>query len=762
MNSNLIDIKFRITNPIDISQCLAEVIKRDYFQAASIFSSDLNEIGQLRQKVESLKDHEVKSEDESTLIRYYATLDTLEKKFPDDQIEFQWYGTLGYSPIGPYGLRSIVYEQLNVLYQLGSLLSQLGISQSRHTDEGLKKSCLYFQQAAGCFQLLNDQVLNNTGKLTNNGAIRLPEDFLQSTLEFCQYLMLAQAQEAIWQKAIGNPDLKNSVISKLSYQTSEYYSVAMKKGIESSTIKQDWINHTTVKYNHFKAASHLRTSYICQEAFKYGEQVAHLKAASNYCATGMKYQRYVAEFVVEDLQGLQETVTTLLRTAEKDNDLIYLKVVPAEKDLSPHQGASMVKSLVPDLNQPVKIFEELIPYVIIQICQAFRERQDSYVKDQLIFPIQALSKMINTFITERGLPASIDSIQKPDGLPESIIQHSREILNHGGLETIDHELSEMNRLGIICIQILQGCQERLKKDADEDNILRSEKGERWNRKPSQVAAAPLVGRIKTMGDYLSQAKTGDQVILQEYEEIKELLKIYCLGYDELIKYIPSTNFIEMNQEVNLIILQLRDCLGAMDISFETRSQFIQGLELKARDNNILPIILESYKKDRSNFTNLEGYIDPKLFEPFYEKHLKMFEVDFKYLQDEKSKQKTLEDKIHVLNEKFKLAIEYHQIKSQADRQTILQSLERAYTKYLQLLSDLNEGTHFYSELIKNGNNLLRECDEYINQRRIEGRQLEEKLSYSLDYTEGQDTNQLNGLRDEVSGTWDPSMGVKFN
>ena len=45
------------------------------------------------------------------------------------------------------------------------------------------------------------------------------------------------------------------------------------------------------------------------------------------------------DFVIEDLQGLTETIKSTLRVAEKDNDLVYLKPVPKENDLAPIPGA---------------------------------------------------------------------------------------------------------------------------------------------------------------------------------------------------------------------------------------------------------------------------------------------------------------------------------------------------------------------------------------------------------------------------------------
>jgi programmed cell death 6-interacting protein len=84
-----------------------------------------------------------------------------------------------------------------VLYDIGALYSQLATAQSRTTADSLKRACQYFQQAAGIFEHLSGQ--------TND--LRLPpgvvvDDFSESTVSTLKFLMLAQAQECFWQKAV--------------------------------------------------------------------------------------------------------------------------------------------------------------------------------------------------------------------------------------------------------------------------------------------------------------------------------------------------------------------------------------------------------------------------------------------------------------------------------------------------------------------------------------------------------------------------------
>jgi len=94
-------------------------------------------------------------------------------------------------------LANLLFERLSILYDIAALYSQLATAQSRDTADSLKRACVYFQQAAGIFEHLSHQA----------DDLRLPpgvviDDFTEPTVTCLEFLMLAQAQECFWQKAV--------------------------------------------------------------------------------------------------------------------------------------------------------------------------------------------------------------------------------------------------------------------------------------------------------------------------------------------------------------------------------------------------------------------------------------------------------------------------------------------------------------------------------------------------------------------------------
>ena len=772
MNSNLLSVPLRQSRPIDLGEELRAVIKRDYFQTASSFEADLTLIQELRNNITKLTEQTIDQNSIKLLIDYYKYLTGIKKKFPDDCIEFAWYSTLTYGPSGPTKTRSLRIEQLNILYQLGSLYSQLGMKESRYTDDGLKKACSFFQMASGSFNLMATTIA------TEN--IVVPPDFQKDTLMCLKYLNLAQSQETIWQKALSNTAMKDSVIGRLSFQTSEYYSQALVHGNNSDFIKLEWINHISVKKFHFKAAAHFRMSIVNQDAFQYGEQVAHLRVAAESCDLAAKRKKYVNPFVLEDLTGLTNTIKDTLRVAEKDNDLVYLKIVPSAQDLKPIVGASMVSPSLPDeIKDPVEyqIFKELLPFIIIQVAQAFRERQDNFVRERVVAPIESLNNIITKFLSDRNLPASIDSIQQPENLPDSIVQHSQEITSLGGTRVIEDTLQEIKKLSLQGKKLLQECYSRMDLEKEEDEMLRQRQGsQNWNRPVSEDAGKHLYQKIHKMDEYFNQASAGDEHVAGNYMEIKPHLELYCGGYKSLINYVPNSTYVSLNQSMSNIISDLRGAVNEVNKSEEKRKQFLHELEIKARDNNILPKVIEQFKSKQDQMYDENGVIQERIFETVYEQHLKLFQQDLEYFEQLKQHQVTLEQEIETLNQRFISEYENTTNESQLKRQEVLQALETVYSKYLEVISNLKEGSQFYSDYIEKGNCVLKECEDFLYHRRLEGRDLELDIASKLRGEEGgrddddgghspKSTNYEDQGSRIVSPTksrvWDPSQAIKF-
>lgn len=764
--NNLLSIPLRQTSETDLYDQLKSVIDREFFQSLSQFEDDCRAFSALRQAVTRLSSRDTKLltvADCDRVQDYYIALEGLRMKFPDDFATFSWYGTLGYALLGPYEYNSISLEQLNVIYQLGAIYSQLALHESRYTGAGLKLACTYYQLAAGCFALIRRRLDAHTQTLV--------VDLHVTTIDALRYISEAQAQEMIWQRSVLD-EMRDSIVARLAMSVATLYEKAETFGASNaSALTLEWINHIRIKMFHFRASADYRMAAVSLDAFEYGEQVAHLQRAHDIVreAKRKNVTKHVSALVVQDFLGLSESIEERLRVAEKDNDLIYLKPVPLRGDLQTIAKVSMVKGLVPERLETLPtgsllLFQDLFPFMIIQVAQAYRERQDTFFREQLVQPIESLNKMVRTFLGERNLPAIIDSIQKPECIPDSIVEHSQEIIANGGLQSIESAFDELNVLAAKAYKLYEGGCERLRIEHDEDELLRQRHGnQQWNRIESSDASKVLRDKLDKMKIYIRQAGEGDEFIKGKYLQLKPYLELLCGGYASISRFVPNSVHVDLDPKVNRLVADLRTTLTEFDSVIHDRKKFVAAVEVKSKSHNILEKIVKEYKAVHAH--NSSEPVNELTFENTYRLHILLFNDDLEYIDRTKAQQMALESQVEKLYQLLQQEMLETYQGTRSQRASALQTLESAYASYIDLVSNLNEGIKFYNEYMTKSNNVLHLCDEYVSQRRLEGRDMEYVIvnSQEREETGANDTQQAVGssLKSPQARTWDPSRGIKF-
>lgn len=128
------------------------------------------------------------------------------------KLTFSWYDAFTRRK---FSQGNIFYEQANLLFNAAVILSQIGANETRSNENSVKSAAKYFQQAAGILDFIKDSISPNIVE-------RIPKDISSECLECLSLLMLAYAQQCIYEKAIMSK-MKNSTLSLLSYETSVMY-----------------------------------------------------------------------------------------------------------------------------------------------------------------------------------------------------------------------------------------------------------------------------------------------------------------------------------------------------------------------------------------------------------------------------------------------------------------------------------------------------------------------------------------------------------
>lgn len=123
--------------------------------------------------------------------------------------------------------------------------------------------------------------------------------------------------------------MKDGLIARLAAQVSDYYDKCLSAASASVNIPSDWITHITAKKLHFYSAAQYRKSIDAVSGAggsNYGEEVARLQEALRNVNKALERKSILGKGVREDLIGLQAILQRDKERAEKDNDLIYLRM----------------------------------------------------------------------------------------------------------------------------------------------------------------------------------------------------------------------------------------------------------------------------------------------------------------------------------------------------------------------------------------------------------------------------------------------------
>ncbi|GAB7365204.1 hypothetical protein MBLNU230_g6290t1 [Neophaeotheca triangularis] len=744
--NNILPIPFRRTHPLLLSTPIKQYISAKYDQHPDTFSHDLSTIDALRKDaVTSLEPH---SSGVRKIQAYAAQLVWMGGKFPVDLgADFTWYPCLGYHGNRAQTENSLRFELANVLFNLAAMYSQIAMSSNRATGDGLKAAASNFCFAAGVISHLKTNIMPEISSSP-------PEDMDVLTLECLEALMLAQAQECFWQKAVKD-GLKDASIAKLAAKVSDLYSESGDWALKSESITSEWIHHVQAKHHHFAAAAQYRAACDSLEKRKYGEEVARLRDSLNCVNEALKEARYVNKAVLGDLNGLKNRVSEDLKRAEKDNDTIYLIPEPPKADLKILDRASMVSSKVPkevsnsqemlgergELGKA--LFAKLVPYSVHVAASIYSERRDRLVNNTIIASLEALTERCHELLASLNLPGSLQALERPLGLPPGLASHAEEVRQANGVHRLHATISDTEKLKANNRNLYHEGVDLLRTEASEDEAARRKFGtDRWNRAGSQLAVPKLYNQVKDIETYLNQADESDRKVQQKLRENESLIRLLSGTDRDLEDYVPSSRRVTMTAKVEREVNALRASLNEISRLETRRRKKIEALRAKAKDDDVSPSLLREAARLEREYPMQPVVVSQ--FENFFDKRLQNYETDEDAIKTEESEQETLLSRLNDANTAFQTAKRGDT--SSKERETALQHLENAFTTYKQVMRDLEAGRKFYNDLLNITTRFRDECRNFVYARRTEGQGLEADLANSMANLQIQQQNQSSLLQ----------------
>ncbi|KAI6013503.1 BRO1-like domain-containing protein [Pisolithus microcarpus] len=611
----------------------------------------------------------------------------------------------------PVTLRSLAFERASVLFNLAALYSQLAAAEDRSSQLGLRRATTYYQSAAGTLSYLSSSALPRLRFPAD--AEEIPTDLTGPFVRCLENLMLAQAQECAWQRAVAD-HYKNALIAKLATGVASLYASSLEAirsapSTISSSLPSTWMTHIETKQRHFRAAAQYRKSIDDLEANRYGDEIRRLMDAEAEAKQGYSLVKRssVAPAVIQDIKSLLDALQKNLGRAQRDNDLIYHCDIPASTAADPIVEVIMVKSNVsPGLLDPKSLLAR-------EAVNIYNDNKRTLVKERVIEAAQVLDDEAERLLRSLNLPASLEALERPIGLPPSLLKKAEEVRLEQGPERIEAYLDDVQRLARRAMAILDEAMDILDNEASEDEAARKEVS--LSRPVSYKANRELVAKQQRYRSILLEAAQSDVTVREKWEESEAAIVNLTLDEEELEALVPSTTvsidgkISRANNQTQIHARALRGLLESLDDIRKDRGQVVARAQRRLEVDDIKPSIISV----ASNFNRWEE-LTPAMFVDLSDKELAKYDRFIQELAEGKKQQEGILEAIKSKNEQFLQSRK--EDPAVKDREVVLHRLDMAHAKYLEITRNLDEGRKFYNEMASILSRFKEACKLWSNQR----------------------------------------------
>lgn len=461
-----------------------------------------------------------------------------------------------------------------------------------------------------------------------------------------------------------------------------------------------------------QANAELHQSVLAKQKKRFGEEIARLQHAAELVKTvASRYDEYVS------VKDLTDKINRSLTAAKKDNDFIYHDRVPEVKDLEQIGKAALVKptAITPPLSQKFSdLFEKMVPMAVQQSMSIYSQRKAETV-NRLVGTMREATNLCNGVLASLNLPAALEDLSG-DSIPQSIAEKARNVVQHGGLQSIEQLIKDLPELLTRNREILDESLKMLDSEETTDNELRTKFSQRWSRTPSGDLYKPLRAEGANFRNVLDKAVQADQVVRDRYNTHCDMIALLCKPENELNAAIPSANPTKTLQGSEVVNV-LRSLLAQLE-EVKKERETMEG-EIKAVTFDMSTTFLTALAQD--------GAIN--------EEQLSLGQLDQLYGSYNQRVQASLRTQEELLGKVQTSHQEFSSLKqSNADsnqREEVLKKLASAHDSYVEISNNLREGTKFYNDLTEILLKFQNKCSDIVFARKTERDELLKDLQQSI-------------------------------
>eukprot|EP01006_Ploeotia_vitrea_P048777 TRINITY_DN67269_c9_g4_i1.p1 TRINITY_DN67269_c9_g4~~TRINITY_DN67269_c9_g4_i1.p1 ORF type:complete len:959 (+),score=249.84 TRINITY_DN67269_c9_g4_i1:56-2932(+) len=662
-------------------------------QEADSLAENFDHMNRLRKGVQDCandRDKPTESLVDQVIVPYVGLLQYANLHFPltDGRIKvtFQWHDICKRKKAI---LPNVNLEVAGCLFNAAVVYQYLAANEDRGSSEGIKNSFKHFQMAAGYLELVKERVSVLTERLTTDlsvDGLNMFSNFMLTCAHHCAYLKAATEMKD-----------KRMILSKLAMEGAFMYEDLRRQMAHpslSESVDRLWLSFAEFYQHVFTARGWIHVAADFHHKDEIGKEIGHLQMANqslNSAATLARQFRVggYPQFVA----ALQEEVRKTLAAAVHDNERVYHDRVPAPDTLSPPDrlgrttakatALGSIQELTKDQRDP---FHHITPVHILDAQLSFKDQIGSMVTQQSSDIRKHRDKMRDT-INQMGVFGAMAAFEKgATGLPDPIWQRIQKIkqgkaAGHGGTAAY---LTDMQATLKNLAENVRNTNSTLLQQLDDeqrnDDQLRGKFGAKWNREESSKLNNDLRTTLNDFRNKINAAQSGDKIIEAKLQQHLEDIMKLDLPKEELDKMLPGTGTDMDDGAASGVVAQLKEALKQLEEKENVEQVMLGELREKFETGDKqLAIDLAAAGKDGQEgvLANIKKEYEEKI------QHIIANQIESD----------------NILNTIITLVTQLNEIRSQNAsqnrREIVINQLDNACNKYLEIVDNMDEGSNFY-------------------------------------------------------------------
>ncbi|OWM68061.1 hypothetical protein CDL15_Pgr017629 [Punica granatum] len=707
------------TVSLDLYRPLRQYISFTYSEReAQNLEDDLQTLRDLRSDLENPAKQPSHSARRDLLQSYFRALCVIETRFPIspdrdhvNSVTFTWYDA--FKQKQKASQQNIHLEKAAVLFNLGAVYSQIGLSYDRSTVEGRRQAVQAFIAAAGAFAYLRDNAATKASMGTSTTL-----DVSVECAGMLERLMLAQAQECVFENTIA----KGSTPGVGLYYEEAF--AALSVAPLNQHFDKAWIAHVQLKAALFYAEACYRYGIELHEKEEVAEEIARLRSGINALSDAKKNSKGAAAQLLDAINKLEANINRNLERAVKENDRVYLMRVPSPSSLPPLPAFSLVKPLA--MNEVLdaskeKLFASLVPDSSAKALSRYTEMVDDIIRMQAE-KLQQGSELTRVKLKEMDLPDSLLALEGHFALPADLKEDVEAVQISGGPAGLEAELQQLRDLRRVNQELLVQTEELLQKEAREDAQFRSQFGTRWTRPQSSTLTKNLQDRLNRFAGNLKQAAESDAKIERSVRDHSALMSILDRRPIESALPTLARPIMSLDANEDAIVGALKQSLRQLETLGAQRAGLEDMLKEMKRKDDILPKLMTSTGS----------------YEDLFKKELSKYDPICEDIAQNIEAQEQLLMQIQAQNDEFSAIFNLEDYK--ASREKCYKQIQAAIAKYREIKENINEGLKFYVTLQDAITNVKQQCSDFVMTRNIQCREMIDDVQRNMAGLSFQDKN----------------------